>query len=632
MVQLRAALHYQESRMVHMFYMKERFGAWQVGDDPVQGNIEFKLFFPVGFDPQIQSIRVAGDFQQQISDVPNWDFQQGFTMQKTVRPEGAFWSYRTDTLLKAGFYQYKYLVTFSDGTARIVSDPCTRYGGTDHQNAAFVIGGSRPSDNVVAPLAGGRKPLRDLVIYEMHVDDFTDEFRGVRAPLDAARDRLDYLVDLGINAILFMPWTAWRNRDFDWGYEPFQYFAVEYRYANDLNRPEEKISWLKRLISACHEWGIHVILDGVFNHASTDFPYKFLYKDPNSCPYTGEFAGQFPGLQDLDFDNACTQEFIRDVCLYWIDTFKIDGIRFDNTTNYHRKSDSKGIPQLLEDIQSYPNGAGEVNFSMTLEHLDLSAAEITNNTKATSYWDNALYERCFHYLWHDHIDSRILNALNNDRYLHAADKVTTIYIGNHDHSHVAWQAGARENLGAMKWYKTQPYAIALLTSPGVPMIQQGQEFGETYWVPENDEGMGRRVLPRPLRWKLSHDRIGSTLFRLYKRLIEIRKNYPSLRSRNFYPDFWEEWQTQFNPAGFGVDTAKQVVMYHRWGLDGVGTFQRFIIVLNFSDRPQYVTVPFPENGLWTDLLSGYAGTWKPTISNNRLDVEVGSYWGHIFFR
>lgn len=82
------------------------------------------------------------------------------------------------------------------------------------------------------------------------------EFRGARAPLDAVRDRLDYLAgDLGINAILFMPWTAWPGSGFSWDYDPYQYFSVEFRYANAVAQPAEKLSWLKRLISACHERG-----------------------------------------------------------------------------------------------------------------------------------------------------------------------------------------------------------------------------------------------------------------------------------------------------------------------------------------------------------------------------------------
>ncbi len=610
--------------MEPLFHIKERLGAWQIDGDDQKGKIQFKLFFPSGFDPQIQAIRVAGDFQSALGGT-DWDFTGGLEMTQTIQAEGAFWTVATQPL-PARYYEYKYVVTFSNGEIRIVSDPYARYGGSDHQNAAIVVGGSQPGQNVVKPLAS-RKHLRDLVIYEMHVDDFTDEYRGERAPLDAVKDKLDYLTLLGINAILFMPWTAWKNRDFDWGYEPYQYFAVEYRYANDLNHPSEKISWLKQLVTACHQRGIHVIFDGVFNHASLDFPYKFMYLNPDDCPYTGTFAGEFSGLQDLNFNNECTQNFIRDVCLYWIDTFKIDGIRFDNTTNYHRDGDAKGIPQLLQDIQSFLDLRGETNFSMTLEHLDISAAQITNNTKATSYWDNALYQYCFNSLWEEKIDSRFMSALNNNRYLNA-DKVTTQYLGNHDHSHVNWQAGARDNLGAFRWYKTQPYVIALLTCPGAPMIQNGQEFGEDHWIPENDHSTGRRVLPRPLHWKFLRDDIGKTLSGLYKRLIDIRMQFSALRSSNFYPGEWEEWQKRFNPEGFGIDTEKQIAIYHRWGNDADGKLQRFIIVLNFSATEQDVNVPFSANGEWEDVISG----WRPYVQNHRLNFQVGAHWGHVFFQ
>ncbi len=612
--------------MKPLFHITERFGSWQIDGDDSRGRVQFKLFFPAGFDPQLQSIRVAGDFQASLGGAP-WDFAGGLPMTRMDRAEGTVWSCVTDQPLVAGFYEYKYLATFRNGESRIVSDPYARYGGREYQNAAIVVGGSRPEQNVVVPLEE-RRHLRDLVLYEMHVDDFTDEFRDSRAPLDTVSARLDHLEQLGINAILFMPLTAWKNRGFDWGYEPFQYFAIEYRYANDLDRPAEKISWLKKLISACHARGIHVIFDGVFNHVSLDFPYKSFYLNPDDCPYTGTFAGTFPGLQDLNFNNACTQDFIRDVCLYWIDTFKIDGIRFDNTVNYHRESDAKGIPKLLDDIQAFLDARGERNFSMTLEHLDMSAARITSETKATSYWDNALYERCFDYLWSGQIDPRIMNAFNNNRYLTSSEKVATLYISNHDHSHVTWQAGARENCGALRWYRTQPYAIALLTCPGALMIQNGQEFGEDYWIPENDENTGRRVRPRSLCWKLANDRIGQALLTLYRRLIEIRKSYPGLRSRNFYPEMWEEWQTRFNPAGYGVDTEKQVAIYHRWGNDARGTLQRFLVVLNFSAEEQHVIVPFPDNGVWEDLLSG----WRSNVQDYRLSLTVGSNWGHVFFR
>ena len=605
-----------------MDYVRERLGAWQVGDDANAGAIAFKIFFPAGADPHITSIRVPGSYQS----VP-WDWVNAPTMTRSQTAEGTLYSYTTDNELPAGFYEYKYLVAFENGETRWVSDPCTRYGGSDNQNAAIAVGGSWPA---VRPLKSGRKPTRDLIVYELHLDDFTSDFREDRAPMAAAADKLDYLQTLGINATLFMPWTTWQNRYFDWGYTPFQYFAAEYRYVNDDSKPAEKLSALVNLINACHDRDIHVIMDGVFNHVHPDFPYKYLYQDPADCPFTASpFGGTFTGLQDLDFYNLCTQEFIRDVCTYWIGTFGIDGIRFDNTVNYNVPGDSRGIPELLSDIDSYCQANNISNISLTLEHLSMDAASLVSSTHATSYWDNSLYQKTFDALWSGSIDPSMLDTLNNQRYLSDTAKAPTLYLSNHDHSHVGWQAGARDNRGGFEWYRAQPYAIALFTAPGVPMIHAGNEFAEDHWIPEDDGGTGRRVRPRPLRWHLATDAVGSVVFRLYARLAAIHAQYAGLRSTNFYPDHWDAGQTTFNAAGFGVDTSRQLMIFHRWGQSQAGQLQRFYVVLNFSAQPQPVTVWFPENGPWTDLLND---NWTPAVSEFHLDLTVGSNWGHIFFR
>jgi len=634
-------------------YMAERFGAWQVGDDAAHGRVEFKLFIPDRTrapeqfephparprygDPRIASVRVAGDFQHHLGQT-DWDFDHGPELTRAPHAKGWVWSHRSDVELPEGFYQYKYVVRFEDGTLRKVGDPCTRYGGRDHQNSGFVIGGSRPDENTVTPVSGGRKHLRDLIVYELMLDDFTDEFREARAPLDAVRDKLDYLQhELGVNAILFMPWTAWPSASYSWGYIPYQYFSVEYRYANALGAPSEKLSWLKRLVDDCHRRGLHVIMDGVFNHVgdvglsgdvANGFPYRWLYQDDADSPYVGQFGGTFPGLLDLDYHNGCTQEFIRDVCFYWIDTFGIDGVRFDNTTNFvvsdQGKLDSRGLPRLLEDIRAH---VGDPRFSLTLEHLDLSAAGVTNRTGATSYWNNELYQRTFDALWSGRIDPRILGALDTHRGLEP-DKVATTYLSNHDHSHLAWQAGARNGDGALEWYRVQPYAIALMTAPGAPMIPNGQEFAEDYWIMEDDKGTSRRIRPRPLRWDFKADSIGSAVFRLFSTLARIRLQYGGLRSDNVYPDRWEEWQTQLDPQGYGVDVGRGLVVYHRWGAGDEGALQRFMIVLNFSGDAQPVTLPFAANGAWEDLLSG----WRVNVADYRFAFTVGSNWGHVFFQ
>jgi 1,4-alpha-glucan branching enzyme len=374
-------------------------------------------------------------------------------------------------------------------------------------------------------------------------------------------------------------------------------------------------------------------MDGVFNHVGDPgvqanvaygFPYRWLYQDILDCPYTGTFGGSFGGLQEVDYHNPCTQEFIGDVCFYWMDVFGIDGIRFDNTTNFFAMNDPRGLPTLIADINAH---AGDPNFSTTLEHLDLSAAGVTNAVGATSYWNNELYARTFDYLWSGRIDSRIMGALENHVGL-PSGRIATSYLGNHDHSHVAWQAGARDNAGALEWYRTQPYAIALLTTTGAPMIQNGQEFAEDYWIMEDDHGSGRRVKPRPLRWGFESDNIGSPLRDLYSRLITTRNQHPALRTDNFYPSGWQQWQTQFDPDGYGVDVAKGVVVFHRWG-DASGRLERFIIVLNFSAQDQTVDLPFSADGAWQDLLNGFS----VSVRNARIPgFVVHSNWGNVFLK
>ena len=141
------------------------------------------------------------------------------------------------------------------------------------------------------------------------------------------------------------------------------------------------------------------------------------------------------------------------------------------------------------------------------------------------------------------------------------------------------------------------------------------------------KGSGRRVQPRPLHWSFANDNFGKPLHDLYKKLIQIRKDFPGLRSDNVYPVDWSNNQTRFNLEGYGINQDSGIVVYHRWGNDAA-KLQRFIIVLNFSQDTKIVSVPFPDNGIWEDLLGG----WRPSVFGNRLTFDVGSNWGHIFLK
>lgn len=608
--------------------MYEQFGP------VVQGAaVEFRLFFPDrsvdpwqynhGGLPRIRKLQVVGDFQRHLG-LRDWDIETGPCLTREPHRHGMLYRCRLADL-PTGFYQYKYFVTFDNLTTRWCTDPCTRYVATKFENAGFVIGGDR---HVVREIPH-RLPLKDWVIYEMMIDDFTAGYRGDTAPLDAVHRKLDYLQELGVNAIEFMPWTAWRGGQFSWGYSPFLFFSVENRYVEFPAEPANRLVRLQRLVDELHRRQMHVMMDGVFNHVSAGinpdggFPYHWLYQNPDESPYTGSFArgGTF---EDLDYANTCTQQFVLDVCKYWLDEYKLDGIRFDCTVGFYEPDDnSRGIPRLIADLRSHLVAQGRQDVSLVLEHLTddaQTAVRETNQIDADGCWYDRFLLDVPHYAAAGKLRPSLLRVLDANRGF-AAGKCPVIYIENHDHSSVVNRMGGRE-----QWWRAQPALIALLTAPGAVLLHNGQEFGEDYELPATPR---QRVAPRPLHWELADDEIGERLRMLCRQLIRLRHECPALRSPNFFPRAYEDNATHFNEQGYGIDEDKGVVIFHRWGLAADGAQERFIIVLNFSRYEQQVTIPFSTNGLWEERLSGakiYVRDYR--VENHR----VYAHWGCVFHR
>jgi len=608
--------------------MYEQFG-------PVvrDSSVEFRLFFPDrsidpeqysnGGLPRIQKIQLVGDFQSRIG-LCDWDVNTAPCLSFGPHPNGMLFSCRIPALPE-GFYQYKYFVTFENQTTRWCTDPCTRYVATEYENAGFVIGGNRQPVREIAH----RLPLKDLIIYELMIDDFSAGYRRDVPPLDAVWEKLDALQDLGVNAIEFMPWTARRGGEFSWGYNPFLFFCVENHYVQNAAEPLDRLVRLQRLIDELHRRGMHVIMDGVFSHVSaglnpdTGFPYHWLYQNPDESPYTGGFGKGGP-FENLDYNNGCTQQFVLDACQYWLDEYKLDGLRFDCATGIYQPGDNtRGIPRLISDLRSHLVSEGRHNVSLVIEHLtDDSYAAIadTNQIDADGCWYDRFLLDVAQYAAAGNIEPSLMRVLDTNRAF-AAGKSPVTYIENHDHSTVVNRMGGRR-----QWWRAQPALIALLTSPGAVLLHNGQEFGEDYQLPETGR---ERVAPRPLRWEQAEDEIGLRLRMLCRQLIRLRHECPALRSPNFHPRAYDPNATHFNEQGFGVDVDKDVVIYHRWGSDASGAQERFIVVLNFSAFEQVVDIPFSVNGLWEERLSGA----KYAIRDFRLENHrVYPHWGYVFYK
>ncbi len=624
--------------------MYEQFGAIV---NHANKTVTFKLFVPDGERdpyqyeggglPRLKDVFVVGSFQNAAHK--QWNLDRPLRMKANDYlvghggpPKGVLYSYTTAALPNDTFYEYKYRLDFEQAPTRYITDPCGKYGGITNQNSGFVIGGE---DEEVKAL-DRRLPYRDLMIYELMIDDFTTNIQqAAEAPLQTVIRKLPHLVKLGINAIEFMPWTAWTyptdpSKDFSWGYNPVQYFSVAHKYTLNPTNEANKLVYLKRLINACHALGIHVIMDGVFNHADATppdrgFPYYWLYQEPADSPYVGNFA-EAAFFKDLDYTNQCTLEYIRDACMYWMDTFQIDGIRFDNTAGMYRAGDrGHGVPKLLSELRGHISQKGYLNFSLILEHeWNYGSIDVTNKVGATSCWLDPFRSLSMSFLGDrpqgvPQIEPSIMRMLDSARDFDA-NRTPTIYIENHDHKRFMLKAGGRDY-----WSLTQPYVIALFTCAGATLIYNGQEFGQSNDMPESGEG---RVVSRPVEWNIADITPGPDIQALYQTLISIRKKYPALSSPNFYPRNWDESQQSRDADGFGIDRGKNVVVYHRWEEDDHQRVERFYIVLNFSQDHQHVDFAIPIRGPWKDLLS------EDMVNdvNGRLQVEVGSNWGRIFYR
>jgi 1,4-alpha-glucan branching enzyme len=121
------------------------------------------------------------------------------------------------------------------------------------------------------------------------------------------------------------------------------------------------------------------------------------------------------------------------------------------------------------------------------------------------------------------------------------------------------------------------------------MLWQGQEFADSYNLPDN--GSARIGLRRDTHWEYFYDEFGVPLVRLYRRLGQLRRSYPALRSRDSY--FYYQQSLQ----------GTEVVGYHRHAAATPAAPEQFVMVfLNFADRPSTISVPFPKAGTWKEMI------------------------------
>ncbi len=162
----------------------------------------------------------------------------------------------------------------------------------------------------------------------------------------------------------------------------------------------------------------------------------------------------------------------------------------------------KGAPELVTDLKQFTKDQNLSNVSFILEDTwDYQVLQDSNKIQPTGAWFDLFRSAPFGiftgYAVTGHVDTQYIRVLNAARDFNAPI-CPTIYIENHDHGTVTYRLGSRD-----RWYKAQPYMIALATCSGTVLIHNGQEWGQVEDLWEDDSkapAQFKRVQPRPLRW------------------------------------------------------------------------------------------------------------------------------------
>lgn len=555
---------------------------------------------------------------------------------RQLQPYGELWEVSLDLAAagtgrhwgEPGEYVYRYCVRRPDAVEiDWVVDPFARQFGSGRQ-AAITHG---YEDHAWGPAEASWQTPRhhDLILYEMNIMEFAGTLRQ-------AIDKLAYLQDLGINALSLMPVTN-ISEVIDWGYTPMGYFGVDDRFGDRGD--------FQRFVEAAHQHGIAVLVDAIYGHVSSLFPYEYLYQRlPGIAnPFMGPFAKDMFS-PSVDWARPLVEDFFYSVNRHWLEVFHVDGFRYDCVPNYWELGPAfRGYASIAYHTYQWVKqqvAAGNPAYArfadadqplrliQCAEQLE-AVRDVLEQTYSTTTWQNVTIEAARrtargvpgavaelgHALGAAGLPSE--RTVNGDRLF----KSPLQYIENHDHDRFIcmfgtenpdeqgnplFERGRRENA-----YRVQPYLIGMLMAKGIPLLWQGQELGEAHKLPAS--GASRISFLRLMNWEHFYDSHGRMLLSLVRRLIRVRRSLPHVMTG-------EHW------------------FFHedRYCQQGLLLFARYVartpaytlVALNFTGAEQTFPFWFPVGGVYREELHGdsapelnlsavpsYGETWLTIPSN-----------------
>ncbi|HET7712525.1 MAG TPA: malto-oligosyltrehalose trehalohydrolase [Thermoanaerobaculia bacterium] len=483
--------------------------------------------------------------------------------------------------------------------------------------------------------------LEDLVIYELHVGTFTEE-----GTFDAIIPRLEQLREIGITAIELLPIAQFPGSR-NWGYDGVYVGAVQESYGG----PEG----LKRLVNACHQRGLALFLDVVYNHLGPEGNYIAEF-----APYFTDRYKTPWGLA-LNFDGPFSDYvrwFFIHNALMWVDEFHVDGLRVDAVHAIVDHSAEPFLQDLTNAVRRFAERAGRRIH--TIAESDLNDPRVITPADQLGLGFDTQWSDDFHHSLHT-----ILTG-ERDGYYQPFGRVSDLafvmrngylFVGQHstyrgrkyglkpnttrgarfvvsaqNHDQVGNRMMGERLTSIISPQKVEIAAAAIVLSPFLPMLFMGEEYGETapfqYFTSHSDAGLIEAVRngrleefddfdwvgdpPDPhdeetfrrskLQWGRRDAEPHRRLLDLYRKLFRLRREHPVLRSLDL-----SEVETF-------ADEERRALLVRR-SHEG----KQVLLAFNFSDQDQHVTVP-GEPAKWNALLETRA-----TVSEGALTLPATSF-------
>lgn len=448
----------------------------------------------------------------------------------------------------------------------------------------------------------------DLVIYELLIRDF-DELHSY----DAVKARLDYLENLGVNAIELMPVGEFDANE-SWGYNPSFHMALDKYYGT--------ATAFKEFIDECHSRGIAVIIDMVFNHGTGQNPYYRMWNTDNGG-YNGQASSDNPFynpsprhsynvFNDFDHSSADTQAYVKQISQYWIEEYNLDGFRWDLTKGFTQNcTDSDETctnafqSDRVEVLKKYADYQWDVNpdFLVIFEHLGENFEESKwvnyrlGEGKGIMVWSNLngpYSEASMAYNEDNKSNFSWISYLNRNFTVPA----NIAYMESHDEERIMFR---NLNFGNSNGgYDITDESTGLdrlelagafyFTVPGPKMIWQ---FGELGYDISIDDPC--RVCNKPILWNYFDEPDRRDVYDLWSKLIELKKEESIFRTDDFTLD---------------VGNANGLKKIHLTNSESSSNIEFVTIIGNFGVISQDIDPEFQQTGTWYDLL------------NNNTSIEV----------